>query len=106
MKQILNFMIKYEMIISVIVLIIAIQYFGHYGFWAMIVIYALLALWRLFGTKQSREFYNLMVEQVQMQIWGKPLKKEYWKKDEFKNTKIKWVWWSKRGKENGTTNKD
>jgi len=95
-KKIIRFLEKYEIYITLIVLLISINYFSSYGFLFIIGIYVVLTLWKLFGTKQGRDYYKMMITQVQMQIWKKPLQKEYWKKDEFKNTKLKWVWWSKK----------
>lgn len=99
MNKVIKFLLEYEMWISLGVLLIAINYFGSYGIWAIVVIYVILGLWRMFGTPEARERYKLLVQQVQMQIWGKPLEKEYWKKNEFKNIKYKFVLWSKKNGE-------
>lgn len=44
---------------------------------------------------KMRHFLKLMMRQVEMTIFGKPLDKDMWDKDEMKNTKVEIVWKSK-----------
>ena len=39
------------------------------------------------------------MESIETQIWKKPLDKKFWKDDELKNTKVKFVW-KKKGDKN------
>jgi hypothetical protein len=48
--------------------------------------------YRVFGTKSKREEFKLILGYAETHIWGKPLEKEYWKKGELKNTKVRIVW--------------
>lgn len=86
--------------IEVLVIIFLIYQFRVYGLLIACLLYALITLYFLFSTKERRWKYWLMVDGVAMRIFGKPLKKEYWKKGEWENLKIKWVWFkSKKVKE-------
>ena len=46
-----------------------------------------------------RDTFKMMLNYVETLIWGKPLTKEYWKKGELKDTKVKFVW-KKKQKQN------
>jgi hypothetical protein len=63
------------------------------GFIGFIIIIALINLWMM------RDTFKMMLNYVETLIWGKPLTKEYWKKGELKDTKVKFVW-KKKQKQN------
>jgi hypothetical protein len=48
--------------------------------------------YRVFGTKNKREEFKMILGYAETKIWGKPLEKEYWNKGELKKTKVRLVW--------------
>lgn len=84
---------RYEWIFWVFLLVILISLFEAYGilfFIAFVLIFALKRVW------DSREDLKMAIWNAETTIWGKPLEKEFWKKGEFKNKKVKLVWKKKK----------
>jgi len=68
---------------------IAIWFLEGWGLTGIIIFILILGLYKLY---KKRDAFEAGISNVETMIWGKPLKKEYWKKGEMKNTKIKLSW--------------
>lgn len=86
------------MIIFVLILVFLIEHLGVWGFYGWVTLVMFLAMIRLW---QNKDTYKRMLQYCETVIWKKPLEKDYWKKDELKNTKVKVVWGKKNVKRNG-----
>jgi len=68
--------------------------YGVLGFILFLTFLGLLSLWR------GRQFYMAALRNIETQIYGKPLDREYWKKGElkslWKHRKLKIVWSKKQ----------
>ena len=77
-------------IVGTILFFIVLIYFLEGWGWIGLIVFILgLVLMRCL---QQKDFLKLMMRQVEMIIWGKPLDKDMWNKKEMKNTKLKIVW--------------
>ena len=77
-------------IVGTILFFIVLIYFLEGWGWIGLIVF-ILGIVAMRSWKQ-RGFLKLMMRQVEMIIWGKPLDKDMWNKKEMKNTKLKIVW--------------
>jgi len=68
------------------------SYLGKYGVISLVILIVGMAAFRLW---KSRELFKSSIKVMEGIIFGKPLDKELWKKNEMKNTKVKIVWGKK-----------
>lgn len=81
-------------IVNTLILIIAFDVFGTKGLIGYLIFVAVWGVWRVYV---ARDQVMSMIRYLETIIYGKPLDKELWKKDEFKNRrKIKIVWRRKK----------
>lgn len=73
---------------TMLLILYLIRWLGAYGIIGFILIIFILAGWRII---RNKKMYMDGLRNIESMIWGKPLDKKEWKKDEFKNTKIKIV---------------
>lgn len=66
--------------------------FGLWGFLLGILLFAVIKMILM------RKFFMMVVRNIETQVFGKPLDKDYWQKGEFKFPKINWRF-KKNGKE-------
>jgi hypothetical protein len=77
-------------ILYIIVFILLIESFGlGRGILITLLIILLPILWRVY--KQREQYIDLM-RQIEYNVFGKPLDKQYWQKGELAKKKIKIVW--------------
>jgi len=69
-------------------LMLAAKLFGGWGIFGIIIFFAVFALIQLW---RGRETYKLGMQNIETQIFGRPLEKDYWEKGELKKKKIKFV---------------
>jgi len=84
---------KFLKFIGIILLFIVLIYFLE-GWGVLGVLIFILGIVAIRCWKQ-KGFLKLMMRQIEMTIFGKPLDKDMWDKGEMKNTRIKVVWNSK-----------
>lgn len=58
------------------------------------IIYGLIALFCVYMVFKSIPLINMLIESLQKDIWGKPLKRELWTEEDIKNMR---VWGFKKG---------
>jgi phosphatidylglycerophosphate synthase len=76
--------------IGILLFFIVLIYFLEGWGWLGLIIFILgIVLMRCI---RQRNFLKFMMRQIEMIVWGKPLDKDMWNKNEMKNTKLKIVW--------------
>jgi len=75
----------------------AILYLEDWGVSGVLLFLLSMIAYRIY---KARESIRLALGATESMIWGKPLEKQYWRKGEFKNLKVKidWNWkenWTK-----------
>jgi len=85
------------LLIQILFIVWMYRTFGKYGILGLILAVIIVVLVR--GWKSRHQFIDHL-RSLESVMWGKPLDKKYWKKDELKNTKLKPKW---GGKKNGKT---
>lgn len=76
--------------IGMVALFITIIYmFETWGIVGVVIFILALVARRLWT---FRENFKMVMQQIEMSIWGKPLDKDVWDNGELKNTKVKLVW--------------
>ena len=79
----------WNMIGTLLFFLVFIYFLEGWGWIGLIVFILGLVLMRCI---KQRAFLKLMMREIEMIIWGKPLDKDMWDKEEMKNTKLKIVW--------------
>lgn len=80
-------------ILFFVVLLILVALIEYIGLWGIIIFIVAIAAWRIY-TKWDDLIRGM--ELIEGRIWGKPLSKDYWDKEELKNTKVKLTWRKKK----------
>lgn len=91
-----------KIIISLAVMLFCLEYLGIRNIWAWIILIAFFTTWRMWKMRQS---IMIVMRQLEMMIWSKPLDRDMWTKEEWKNRpKTKIVWKKKDGKQKTKAN--
>lgn len=80
---------KLKTLLYIAALFIVIGMFEWWGFWGALVFIIVMIAYKLYT---QRESFLVALRDTETRIWGKPLEKEIWDKNEMKNTKLKFVW--------------
>lgn len=96
-KVLLLTILKYIGIAAAAVTIMILTDSTKYRIVGVLLLFLTLPIYRLIT--QRRHLFDLM-RTLETAIWGKPLDKLYWKKNELTNTKVKVVWGKKKNGHN------
>jgi len=77
-------------IVGVAVLVYALEWYGIMGLLLFILGITLYRMWKM------RKHLKLTMQQLEMVVWGKPLDRKLWAKDEMKNTRVQIVWGNRK----------
>lgn len=78
--------LNYNTILFIIGAFFAIYLLETLGLVGIILFIIIISVYKLY---KKREAFGAGMSNIETMIWGKPLKKDYWKKGEMKNTKVK-----------------
>ena len=84
---------KIKKLLGIIAFFVLIGLFEWYGLIGFLAFFLGMLIWRLY---KGRYMFQAAMQKAETQIFGKPLEKLYWKKNELKNTKVKVVWKKKK----------
>ena len=84
-----------RLIINLLIVFVLFSCFGSYGIFTYLMVWVIYAIIMLII---KRDMYLATIRNAEYNIWGKPLDKHAWGKNEFKNTKLKLVWGKKNEK--------
>jgi len=76
--------------VGTIIFFIVLIYFLEGWGWIGLLVFILGIV--TFRCIKQKDFLKMIMRQVEMIVWGKPLDKDMWDKGEMKNTKLKIVW--------------
>lgn len=83
-------MIQYgKMLLYIIIVAILIYFLEWYGVWGVLIFILTISFYKMW---KSRQILINMMQQMEAMIFGKPLDKDGWSKDEMKHTKIELYW--------------
>lgn len=92
------------MILTVFVIIKAIELFGRWGYWGVFGFYIGYAFYRMFGRARYRKNFFGAIEMIVSMLWGVEFKFKEYKEEGKKLPKLKFVWRKKNA--NKSTEQD
>jgi hypothetical protein len=75
--------------------IVAVSFLEGWGLVGIIIFLLIIVLYQMYNGRHS---IQAGMENIETQIFGKPLHKDYWERGELKNHRVKIIWKKKKDK--------